>query len=187
MRSLARRLGVDAKSLYNHVDGKEALLDAVAEHILATMVLPEPTGDLPTDLRAFAGAFRSHALSHPRAASLVLTRQTPSVASLAPVEAALALLTDAGFRDADAVHVLRTVLATLIGLVLREAEAGPTFGADDADAIASRRALLQQSHLPHVAAAAGHLARFNSDDEFDGAVDLLVRAVGIQLMGGAPA
>ncbi|NUT50476.1 MAG: TetR family transcriptional regulator, partial [Saccharothrix sp.] len=36
MRAVGRVLGVDAKSLYNHVDGKDGLLDAVAEHILGS-------------------------------------------------------------------------------------------------------------------------------------------------------
>lgn len=177
MRSVARRLGVDAKSLYNHVDGKEGLLDAVADHILATMVLPEPTGDLAVDIRAIAYAFRDHALSQPRATSLVLTRQTASVASLAPIESVMAVLADAGIEHAGAVHLLRTFLATLIGMVLREADAGPTFGADNPDAIDRRRTLLADSHLPHVSAAAGHLARFDKDEEFAYAVELLVDAI----------
>lgn len=69
MRAVGRVLGVDAKSLYNHVDGKDGLLDAVAEHLLGAVVLPEPTGDPRADLRAIADAFRERALTHPEAAS----------------------------------------------------------------------------------------------------------------------
>ena len=45
MRSVARLLGVDAKSLYNHVEGKYGLLDALAEHaarLRAEGALPPP-------------------------------------------------------------------------------------------------------------------------------------------------
>jgi AcrR family transcriptional regulator len=177
VRSVARRLGVDAKSLYNHVDGKSGLLDAVAEHVLATMVLPAPVGDLDADLRAFAHAFREHALQHPHAAALVLTRQTPTAASLAPVEAALALLADAGFAPPDAVHVLRLILASLIGMVLREVDAAPTFGAGDPGATRQRRTLLEQAALPHVVAAAEDLATFDRDLEFTRGIDLLTAAI----------
>ncbi|NKE63928.1 helix-turn-helix transcriptional regulator, partial [Lentzea sp. PSKA42] len=52
MRSVARALGVDAKSLYNHVDGKDGLLDAVAEQLLGGLVLPSRTGDARRDLHA---------------------------------------------------------------------------------------------------------------------------------------
>lgn len=180
MRSVARRLGVDPKSLYNHVDGKDGLLDAVAGHVLATTVLPEPTGDLAVDIRAFAQAFRTHALSRPRAATLVLTRQASSRASLVPVEAVLALLVAAGLDDAQAVRVLRAVLATVIGLVLREADAGPSFGTGDVDAIARRRTVLEESNLPHVAAAAGDLACFDADAEFDYTIELVVRTITAQ-------
>ncbi len=184
MRSVARRLGVDAKSLYNHVDNKEALLDAVAEHILATMVLPEPTGDLAADIRAFAQAFRGHAMAHPRATSLVLTRQTPSVGSLVPIEAALALLTNAGFAQADVVHLLRTLLATLIGMVLREADASPAFGVGSPEEIQRRRAILEASQLPHVTAAARYLARFDSDEEFSHMLEFIIEAIGVRVAGG---
>lgn len=180
MRSVARRLGVDAKSLYNHITDKEALLEAVAKHILSTMVLPEPTGELPADIRAFAQAFRQHALSHPQASLLVLTRPTPSIASLVPVEAALALLASAGIEGVAAVHLLRTFLATLIGMVLREVDAAPTFGGSDPDAIARRRRLLEASGLPHVHASAGQLARFDRDEAFDHAVEFLVRATSLR-------
>ena len=75
LRSVARRLGVDPKSLYNHIDSKDALLDAVAEHVLSRMVVPRLSGNLKTDLVAIAHAFRAAALSSNReAATLVLSR-----------------------------------------------------------------------------------------------------------------
>lgn len=176
VRSVARRLDVDPKSLYNHVDGKDGLLDAVAEDFLATMTLPAPRGDLAADTRAFAHAFRRHALRHPRAASLVLTRQTRSPESLVPVDAALSVLLRAGFGPREAVRVLRTLLAALIGMVLREVEAGPTFGTSDADAIDRRRVVIEGAGLPCTDAAAADLARFDAEAEFAHGVDLLVTA-----------
>src|SRR3712207_7049512 len=46
MRKLARRLGVDPMSLYNHVDGKDALLDGIAEVLLAAIPAPPADADL---------------------------------------------------------------------------------------------------------------------------------------------
>ncbi|AYF75690.1 TetR family transcriptional regulator [Nocardia yunnanensis] len=129
VRSVARRLGVDAKSLYHHVEGKEGLLDAVTDHILSTIDLPEPTGDLEHDLRAFAHAFRRHAIQHPHATSLVPTRQTKSPASLVPIEAALSILITAGAEPVRAVHILRAFMAAMVGVVLRDADSALTFGA----------------------------------------------------------
>lgn len=177
MRAVARELGVDAKSLYNHVDGKDGLLDAVAEYVLGALELPELTGDLRADLTAIAHAFREPATTHPEAASLVLTRQLASLEGLAPVEAVLEVLAAAGCPPEDAVHLLRTVVAMLIGTILREVNAGPTYGTADLDAIARREAALTQSGFPAIAAAAPYLARFDSNAEFDFAVRRGVSAI----------
>ena len=173
MRSVARALGGDAKSLYNHVDGKDGLLDAVAEQLLAGLVLPARTGDARRDLHAIADSFRARALQHPQAAPLVLTRQLSSLEGLAPVDAVLAVLLGAGASAEEAVHLLRMLLATLIGTLLREVSAAPTFGSDGGE----RRETLAASGLPAVTEAAPHLARFDRQTEFEYTVDLAISAV----------
>ncbi|MGV9408270.1 TetR/AcrR family transcriptional regulator [Nocardia sp. NPDC003693] len=176
-RAVARVLGVDPKSLYNHVDGKDGLLDAVAEYLLGSIELPPRAGDLRGDLRAVADAFRDRALLHPAAAALVLTRQLSSVEGLAPVQAVLDILRSAGCAPNDAVHLMRTLVAALIGTLLREVNAGPTYGTSDLVGIAARQEVLEQSGLPAVVEAAPYLARFDSQAEFDYAMDLALDAV----------
>ncbi|MFD4352611.1 TetR/AcrR family transcriptional regulator [Nocardia sp. NPDC058518] len=177
MRAVGRVLGVDAKSLYHHVDGKDGLLDAVAEHLLGSIALPDATGDLRADLWAIAMAFRERALAHPQAASLVLTRQLASFEGLAPIEAVLNILHNAGCTPRESVHLLRTFVATLIGTLLREVDAGPTYGTTDTTAIARRQATLEGSELPAVAAAAEHLARFDGAEEYEFAMNLALDAL----------
>ena len=177
MRAVGRVLGVDAKSLYNHVDGKDDLLDAVTEYVLGTIRLPARTGDPETDLKGIARAFRERTLDHPEAAALVLTRQLGSVQALAPPEQVLEILHELGVPPTDAVHMLRAMLALLMGVLLREADAGPTFGSSDEDIIGHRRTALEATGLPGVSRAADALARFDADAEFDYAIDLAVRAV----------
>lgn len=177
MRSVARELGVDAKSLYHHVDGKDDLLDAVAEHLLQSLRVPEPSGAVDGDLRAMAHEFRRVTLAHPEAATLVLTRQLSSLGSLAPIEAMLTVLRSAGHTSDESVHLLRTLLATLIGTLLREAAAGPAFGTGDPDGIAARRAALESSGFPETTRAAACLAVFDRDREFDYTLDLIIGLV----------
>lgn len=177
MRTVGRALGVDAKSLYHHVAGKEQLLDAVAESILESIDVHVPTGDLRADLTGIARAFRTASLAHPRAAPLVLTRPVQSLAGLAPTQSILAVLLNAGFAADEAVHLLRSLLATLIGTLLREVEATPTFGLIDAGAIAQREAVLGSCSLPAVRAVAADLARFDAETEFDYMIGLSIDAV----------
>ncbi|APA99381.1 TetR/AcrR family transcriptional regulator [Nocardia seriolae] len=185
IRAVARELGVDPKSLYNYVEGKDGLLDAVAEHLLGSIEIPTRTGDLRADLRAVAAAFRDTALAHPDAAALVLTRQLASAQGLAPIQAVLEILLDAGCDPGEAVHLTRTMVATLIGTLLREVNAGPTFGISDLAGIAARQETLVQSGLPALVATAPHLARFDSRAEFDYAMDLTLDAVVARIEGSA--
>ena len=177
MRSVARVLGVDAKSLYNHVEGKDGLLDAVAEQFLGGLKIPEPTGDVREDLNAIAHTFRDRALLHPEAAALVLTRQLASLEGLAPIEAVLRVLRGAGCPIDEAVHLLRALVAALIGTLLREVSAGPTFGTSDAQGIADRQAALEGSGLEAVREAARHLARFDGAAEYAFTVNLAIDAL----------
>lgn len=174
MRSVSRLLGVDAKSLYHHVADKDDLLDAVAEHLLGELTAPELTGELRADLTALAHEFRRVTLAHPEAASLVLTRQLSTLAGLAPIDAALSVLTHAGADPEQAVRLLRVLVAALVGMLLREVSAGPTFGSSDPTDIAVRQTALEGSGLPEVVACAPFLARFDQDGEFASGVDLVV-------------
>ncbi|MBP2478651.1 AcrR family transcriptional regulator [Crossiella equi] len=177
MRGLARRLGVDPMSLYHHVDNRDALLNAIAEHILAALELPTPTGELRADVRAIAHAFRTAALRHPNCATLVLTRQLASTAALAPTNAALGVLRAAGFTPERAVHGMRAVLAYLVGSLLREAEAGPSFSGANLGGVSERFGVLRDSGQEYVAEAATHLATCDHLTEFDFGLDLLITAL----------
>ncbi|QWF84774.1 Tetracycline repressor protein class G [Amycolatopsis sp. CA-230715] len=177
MRGLARRLEVDAMSLYNHVPGRPALLDAITQQVLAGIELPVPTGNLGTDVRGAAHAFRAATLRHPNCAPLVLTRQLSSSAGLAPVDTVLGVLTRAGLSPERAVHAVRAILAYLVGTLLRETTSGPAFSGTDAGAAEQRLAELSGSPFPHVVASARHLATCDHAAEFDFGLDLLITAL----------
>ncbi|MBJ8343834.1 TetR/AcrR family transcriptional regulator [Antrihabitans sp. YC2-6] len=185
MRSVGRALGVDAKSLYNHVDGIDGLLDAVAEQILGGLGVPERSGDTRGDLRAISDSFRDLALVHAEAAALVLTRQLASFEGLAPVDSLLRILIDAGSNPEEAVHLLRFLVATIIGTLLREVSAAPTFGISDAAAIGERETALTDSGLATIRDAAPHLARFDRGGEYEYTVNLAIDAVIARLGAGS--
>jgi AcrR family transcriptional regulator len=180
LRSVARRLSVDATSLYNHVASKDDLLDAVTEHILSTFEVPPRTGSFEDDLRAVARAFRRHALRHPNATILVLARPTVSPASLVPLETTLALLVSAGCSYEDAVQLLRMFMAMLGGSVLRDASLAALDG-DALKGLVRRSAALRDSGLTHVITAAPHLLAFDSDAEFEFSLRLAIAAIATQL------
>lgn len=86
----------------------------------------------------------------------------------------LGVLREAGIESSEAVHLMRTLVAALIGTLLREVQAGPTFGVTDKVAVASRAADLRNSGLPFVAQAADELARFDREAEYTYATNLAI-------------
>ena len=82
MRALAGRLRVEAMSLYHHVAGKEALLDAMVDAVFAEIHLPVVGGDWRSELRARSVSGREVLLRHRWAVGLMDSSRTPGPESL---------------------------------------------------------------------------------------------------------
>ena len=126
MRRLARALGRDPMILYRHAPNKAALLDGVAETVLAQLKVDSADRDWATQLRAVARSYRALALAHPHVVPLLVTRPlaTPlglrPPGTLRPLEDVLELLTSAGYSGPDALHIYRALFGFLHGHVLNE-------------------------------------------------------------------
>lgn len=177
MRRIAVELGVDPMSLYNHIDNKDAVLDGIAQQFLDTLQIPQPSGDLRADILAIANAFRHAADRHPRAATLLLTRELGSMTGLAATDAALGILRAAGLTPEQSVHGFRAVFAFLVGTVLREVSVGPTFSGQNLGGLSDRQAELESAGLANTAEAASHLAVCVHDQEFEFGMALLIRGL----------
>ncbi len=126
MRRLARALGRDPMILYRYAPNKAALLDGVAETVLAQLEVDSADPGWAGQLRAVARHYRALALAHPHVVPLLVTRPlaTPlalrPLGTLRPLEDILTLLTRAGFSGADALHIYRALFGFLHGHVLNE-------------------------------------------------------------------
>ena len=132
MRRLARLLDRDPMILYRHAPGKAALLDGVAETVLAQLQVDSADPDWAGQLREVARRFRALALAHPHVVPLIVTRPlaTPlglrPPGTLRPLEDILALLTRAGFSGPDALHIYRALFGFLHGHILDELQELPS-------------------------------------------------------------
>jgi AcrR family transcriptional regulator len=147
MRRLGERLGVEAMSLYRYVPGKEDLLDAMVESLVAGMetddeVLMTPRDGWQDFLQRLAHGVRRVALAHPKVFPLVASRPPeapwlrPPLRSLDWVEAFLNGLRSEGFSDEAAVAGYRAFTSFLLGHLLLEvsslgADVGPLDVIDD--------------------------------------------------------
>ena len=109
-----------------HAPNKAALLDGVAETVLAQLKVDSADPDWAAQLRTVARDYRQLALAHPHVVPLLVTRPlaTPPalrpLGTLRPLEDILTLLTRAGFSGPDALHIYRALFGFLHGHVLNE-------------------------------------------------------------------
>jgi TetR/AcrR family tetracycline transcriptional repressor len=119
MRRLADAVGVEPMSLYHHVPGKEALLDATVERMRADMRLPVP---MPDDwqgiLEAIFVEYRRVLVAHPNLLPLAARRTGGSSTS------GLEFLIDRGIPRDAAVELYQSLVAFTIGYSTLSAPSG---------------------------------------------------------------
>jgi AcrR family transcriptional regulator len=82
MRRLAKELGVEAMSLYNHVANKDEILAGIIDAVASEIDLPSDEGDWKTAMRRSAISARDVLLRHRWASSLWMTRQSGGLARM---------------------------------------------------------------------------------------------------------
>ncbi|MFD3462961.1 TetR/AcrR family transcriptional regulator C-terminal domain-containing protein [Nocardia fluminea] len=97
MRNLAKTVGVEAMSLYNHVANKDDLYDGIIDLVVAEIYVPRAGGDWRTELRHRAISAHEVLLNHRWATGLLGSRVNVGPAMLRYVDATLGCLITAGF------------------------------------------------------------------------------------------
>ena len=187
MRRLAAALGRDPMILYRHAANKAAVLDGVAETVLAQLTVNPDDPDWAGQLRAVARGYRQLALAHPRAVPLLVTRPlaTPLAlrphGTLHPLEDILALLTRAGFSGPDALHIYRALFGFLHGHVLNELQE-LTVNPDETDDLL-RLGLhrLPITEFPLLRSLAPALAAYDGAAELERGLDILLTGLAATL------
>ena len=180
MRRLARALGRDPMILYRHAPNKAALLDGVAETVLAQLAVDAADPDWAAQLRAVARHYRALALAHPRVVPLLVTRPlaTPLAlrppGTLRPLEDILALLTRAGFSGPDALHIYRALFGFLHGHVLNELQELVDNPDETDDLLRLGLHRLPIGEFPLLRSLASVLAAYDGAAELERGLDILL-------------
>ena len=121
MRKLARALGVEAMSLYNHVANKGDLVDAIVDLAIDEIELPSGTEDWDQAVRKCAISAHEALLRHPWACGLaILPTSTRNVRMprLRYMEWLLARLRGAGFSRELTFHAYHALDSHIFGFTL---------------------------------------------------------------------
>jgi AcrR family transcriptional regulator len=185
MRRVAGELGVAAMSLYNHVGGREEILDGLSE-VMVSGIGAERAGAPPRAvLEQFVRGIRGVALSHPEAFRLVGMRPLRTQEAFRPVEAALGALRTMGFGHDDAAHAYGMLVAYARGFALAEIS-GMTLEASPETPEDGRPAELDPEAFPHIVELAAQLEHPDHDAAFAFGTDAILTALEIRATTQAP-
>lgn len=186
MRRVGRELGVEAMSLYNHVEDKDALLDGVCEQVMRGFAFPPHASDWTLEARALARSFRRVLRSHPNVITLFSqhTGRMLSFDAFRPMEAALSCLRRAGLSDHETAQAYRMLGGFIFGFVLMEV--GQQFGKDLPEGMTPEQVaqMLPPDELPTTGALLAELANCDPDVDFEYGLDLMIRGLHARIAAG---
>jgi len=120
MRRLSEALAVQPPALYRLFRDKDALVDAMADAVLAAALGPLPEADWETRVGVLAGRLRAAMLDQRDGARIVGGAYTTRQPTLTLADSFLAAMTEAGFTGEAAVWATSTVFSYVLGEALEQ-------------------------------------------------------------------
>jgi TetR/AcrR family transcriptional regulator, tetracycline repressor protein len=177
MRRVAREVGVEAMSLYNHVRDKDDLLQGVCERIMAAYEFPEGYEDWVERAKAGARSWRRLLQAHPDLLRLFAETHGPvpsSPESMRPTEFALTMFREAGLSERDTVQAFHAFGGYIQGFVMMEGGSIKGQNADTQHAFASE---VDPDAFPVLHVVSRYFAECSADEQFEFGLDLMVRGL----------
>lgn len=116
---LAKRIGVSQSSIYNHVSGREEILELMRGRIISESPYSLHEGqDWEAALRTIVRSYRDAFARHPRLAPLLVLQTVQDDQVLALYENLAVALEGAGFRGQDVVSAISTIDSFALGFAL---------------------------------------------------------------------
>jgi AcrR family transcriptional regulator len=175
MRGLGRRLGVEAASLYNHVSGKDDVLDGMVEQVVSQIDLPGDDAGWKEAMRRRAVSARAVFTRHRWAAGLIDSRERSGPGSLSYADRVLGTLLRAGFSPRAAGNAFVALDSYIYGY--ERQRSNMSLGDGDDDAAPAQEVLeATQGAFPSLVLVARAYASESVDDDaiFDFGLDLIL-------------
>lgn len=186
MRSVGKRLGVEAMSLYHHVANKEDLLDGMVDAVFAEFHAPEVGGAWREEMRARHHSARAVLKKHPWAVGMMDSRRNAGFETLRHHDAVLGCLREAGFSLALTGHAFAVLDAHLYGFLVQELSLAFDGEQDLAELGEQILTALPEGQLPYFREfTLEHALQpgYDFGDEFEVGLELLLDGLAARLEG----
>jgi AcrR family transcriptional regulator len=115
VNALARRLGVTPSSLYNHVDGRDAIIELMRERLGSRYFPERVTGEWDHVVRVIVGNLRTLYADHPLIVPLLVGKTITAPVVIDNYDRLATALAEAGFPDEEVLAIVAIVDAFAIG------------------------------------------------------------------------
>ncbi len=166
MRRLGAELGVDPVIVYRHFAGKDEVLEAAADLVLAEVAPPPEDAEWRDQITAGCGALRAALLRHPAIAGLVMLRPPNGANQFDATERMMTSLCAAGLDSAAIAKAYQALVQFTLGAAYLQSalsQLTPEQQDDRGRALRLMYESLPASRYPNTTAVAQHL--FRSPDE----------------------
>jgi AcrR family transcriptional regulator len=181
MRRIGQELGVDPMSLYRHVDGKDGLLDAMTDAVVAEIEPVADAGDWLASARATMLAARRVMLRHPWTADVLKAHPSPTPAGLRHLDALLGILRDGGLDVELTHHAIHVLGSRILGFSQDLYDDGDDVRPDpEQAALQARQWAASVPRLAELAVSVTHegaLGGCDDDAEFAFSLDLILEGL----------
>lgn len=175
VNALARRLGVRPSSLYNHVDGKDEIIELMRAR-LGERYLPEPpTGSWQDVVVGTVRSLRRLYADHPFIVPLLVGKTITDPHVIASYDRLATALVDGGVPDREVLAVVAIMDAFAMG-----------FGLDVTSPDEIWRPGVPTQTLGRLLADAAHGSE-RSEQAFEIGLEMLVASLRLRVQGGSPA
>jgi len=172
MRKLGAELGVEAMSLYNHVDDKADLQSGMIDHVFAAIDLPDPELDWKEQTRRIGRAAMEQFATHPWVVFLLMQQGNTGPGSLRFMDYVVGVLLRAGFSESDTHHAWQMLASHTMGYTFQSAAAPGVIESEYSKLEAQMGQLVEE--FPNVARIAPNLIQCAYDREYMFGLEIII-------------
>lgn len=186
MRELAARLGIEAASLYNHVNNKDDLLGAMTDRVVSEIDVPSDAADWKDAMRRRAISARDVFERHPWASAVIDSRQHSGPAQLSYADRVLGTLLAAGFSPRAAANAFLILDTYIHGFQRHQSSLALPDGVDTLDVAEEILKDLTADAYPSLIRVAHDFATAPHDESavFEFGLDLILDGLQRALVSG---